>query len=323
MSALELFHFIRPAWLWLLLPAGLVTWSAWRRQDPMRGWRMVIAPELLEHLAISRKERQSRLRPVYLLGACWLLGILAMAGPTWEKEPTPFTEDTAALFIVLKVTPDMLAEDIRPNRLKRSTQKISDLLALRPGTRTGLIAYAGSAHLVMPLTTDPGIIEYFAGELDPDVMPKPGDDPLAAISLARQRLAESGLPGSIVLIADSFDPAFVPELADETRDGGADVFVLAVAAGPDVVPPPGSPPAPALDENSMKDAAGAGGGSLVLVTPDDSDVRQLNARLERSIATAPPQEGERWKDAGWWLVVLFSFLVLAFFRRGGAVAVSS
>jgi len=36
--AWELFHFLRPAWLLLLLPAGLVTWSILQRQDPMRSW---------------------------------------------------------------------------------------------------------------------------------------------------------------------------------------------------------------------------------------------------------------------------------------------
>ena len=318
---LELFHFLRPGWLWLLLPAALVTWSAWRRQDPMLGWRKVIAPGLLEHLAISKQERRSRLRPVFLLGFCWFFGILAMAGPAWEKEPSPFTEDQAALFVILKVTPDMLAEDIQPSRLSRAKQKISDLLALRPGTSTGLIAYAGSAHLVMPLTTDPDIVSFFAAELNPDVMPVAGDEPLRAVELAWSRLQDSGLPGSIVLVADSVDSSFAAGLKDLKTPSNPDVYILGMAAGPEVIPPPGSPPAPALDEKTLEQAARAGGGSLVLVTADDADVRRLNSRIERSIASAPPQEGERWKDMGYYLVVIFSFFFLAFFRRGGAVAV--
>jgi len=321
--ALDLFHFLRPAWLLLLVPAGLITWSIWRRQDPMRGWRAVIAPELLQHLAISPRQRKSRLRPIYLLGACWLLGILAMAGPSWEKEPSPFTEDQSALFVVLKVTPDMLAEDIQPSRLIRAQQKIADLLKLLPGSSTGLIAYAGSAHLVMPLTTDPDIIGYFAAELAPDVMPVPGDEPLQAVGLARQRLQASGLPGSIVLITDSVDPTFTEGLKKSAATGSPELFILGMAAGPGVVPPPGSPPAPALDEESLKQAARAGGGSLFLVSPDDSDIRSLSKSIERSFATAPPQEGERWNDAGYYLLVLFSLLALGFFRPGGAVSLGS
>lgn len=319
----ELFHFLRPAWLLLLLPAALVTWSILQRQDPMRSWKVVIAPELLEHLAIRKEERRSQFRPVFGLAAAWLFGIVALAGPSWEKEPTPFTEDQAALFIVMKVTPEMLAEDIQPNRLKRSVQKINDLLALRPGTNTGLVAYAGSAHLVMPLTSDPAIIGFFASELTPDVMPVPGDDPVQAVELAQKRLRASGLPGSVVLVTDSIDSAFIPGLAEATNSGGADVHILAVAGGPEVVPPAGSPPAPALDEAAMRKAAKAGGGALVLVTPDDTDVRQLSAQIEHSIAAAPVQEGERWKDMGYYMVAALFILVLPFFRRGGAVAVST
>ena len=319
----ELFHFLRPAWLLLLLPAALVTWSILQRQDPMRSWKAVIAPELLEHLAIRKDERRSPFRPVFVLAAVWLFGILALAGPSWEKEPTPFTEDQAALFIVMKVTPEMLAEDIQPNRLKRSVQKISDLLALRPGTKTGLIAYAGSAHLVMPLTADPDIISFFASELTPDVMPVPGDEPVRAVELAQKRLQASGLPGSIVLVADFIDPAFAAGLANTANGGAADVHILAMAGGPEVVPPAGSPPAPALDEEAMAKAAKAGGGALVLVTPDDTDVRQLSARIEHSIAAAPVQEGERWKDMGYYMVAALFILVLPVFRRGGAVSVST
>ena len=320
MIALELFHFLRPGWLLLLAPAGLVVWSILRRQDPMRSWKAVIAPGLLEHLAVRRDSQRSRLRPVVLLAAAWFTGILAVAGPSWEKEPTPFTEDLAALFIVLKVTPEMLAEDIQPSRLQRAAQKISDLLALRPGTSTGLVAYAGSAHLVMPLTSDPEVIRFFASELKPDVMPVPGDDPEAAVALAQRRLQESGLPGSIVLIADYIDPSAAPGLAVK---GGADVHILAMAGGADVVAPPDSPPAPSLDLDAMKLAAKAGGGSLVRVTPDETDVQQLNADIEHSIAAAPAQEGERWKDAGYYLLFLLLLLVIPFFRKGGAVSLNS
>ena len=84
--------------------------------------------------------------------------------------------------------------------------------------------------------------------------------------------------------------------------------------------PPGSPPAPYLDEGAMRGAARAGGGSYVAVTPDDSDLRQLAARIERSIASAPAQEGERWKDAGYYLLWPLLFVFLLFWRKGGGVA---
>jgi len=322
-SLLETFHFIRPGWLLLTLPAALVIWAILRRQDPLRSWQAVIAPELLSHLVVRSEVRRGRLRPALLLGFAWLLGIIALAGPAWKKEPTPLTEDLAALFIVLKVTPEMLAQDVQPSRLQRSAQKIGELLALRPGIHTGLIAYAGSAHLVMPLTSDPEVIAFFASELAPEVMPQAGDDPAQAVALANRRLQASGLPGSIVLVADHVEPEQSQELARIRAEGGADMHVYAMAAGPDVSVPSGSPPAAALDPSAMARAAKAGGGSLVVVTPDDRDIRQLASRIDRSIEAAPLLEGERWVDFGYWLLPFFIPLVLLFWRPGGAVALQS
>jgi Ca-activated chloride channel family protein len=317
---LSLFHFLRPAWLLLLIPAFILSWVILKRQDPLRPWRKIMAPNLLAHLLITDKVKQQRIRPTYIMVSCWVLGIFALAGPSWEKEASPFAEDQAALFIVLKVTPQMLAQDIQPSRLQRATQKIDDLLALRPGTRTGLIAYAGSAHLVMPLTSDSAIILEFARELEPGVMPVNGDEPVAAIELAQQRLKNSGLPGSVLLISDSIDPAQQEGLAAAYREAEVKVQLYAMSAGPEVVPPVDSPPAPALDKPAMQAAADAMGGDLVLATADDADVRRLNANIERSISRAPAQDGERWKDEGYLVLPLLILLCLTFFRTGGAVA---
>jgi Ca-activated chloride channel family protein len=319
---LDTFHFLRPAWLLMLPPAGLVVWSVLRRQDPARTWKQLIDPQLLEHLVVRGDARRSRFRPVYILAAAWLVGTIALAGPAWEREPNPLLEDQSALFIVVKVAPEMLAEDIQPSRLRRAVQKIGDLLQLRPGARTGLIAYAGSAHLVVPLTSDPEVISFFATELEPDLMPVAGDEPVQALALADRRLEASGLPGSIVMVADSVDPLLVGEIEALRESGSADIHVFAVAAGPEVVPPAGSPPAPALDESAMQAVARAGGGTLVRITPDDTDLQQLASRIERSIASAPVQEGERWKDAGYYLAWLIALLLLPLFRRGGGVALS-
>jgi hypothetical protein len=73
----------------------------------------------------------------------------------------------------------------------------------------------------------------------------------------------------------------------------------------------------------MERAARAGGGSLVLVSPDDRDIRQLADRIDRSIAAAPLVEGERWVDFGYWIVPFFIPLGLLFWRPGGAVALQS
>ena len=320
LNSLSQFHFLRPAWLLLLIPAGFLMWSVYQRSDSLRAWKKVITPRLLEHLLLREGGEDGRWRPVYMLGFAWLAGILALAGPSWQMQASPFSEDQAAMFIVVKVTPDMLAQDIQPSRLQRSVLKIHDLLELKKDIRTGLIAYAGSAHLVMPLTSDASIINSFAEALEPGIMPRDGDEPAEAITLANQRLKKAAVPGSIVLITDAIDSSQIAALKSIRKRGGAEVHILAMAAGPEVIPPPGSYPAPALDLGSLREAARAMGGSVTTVTPDKRDIESLSSKIERSISHAPASEGQQWQDSGSYLLALLALIMLTFFRRGGSVA---
>src|SRR5262249_14395046 len=155
------------------------------------------------------------------------LGVLALAGPTWEREPAPFAEDKAVLVIVVKVTRSMQSQDVQPTRLARATEKIRDLLAQRPGAKTALFAYAGSAHRVMPLTSDAGIIDAFAGELAPDVMPVEGSRAGDALIAADETVKKAGQAGWVLWIADGASPDEMRALETYRDEGRTPVTVLA------------------------------------------------------------------------------------------------
>ncbi len=320
LTSLQQFHFLRPAWLILLLPAAFLTWNVYKRSDSLRAWKRVINPRLLPHLLLEEGENSGRWKPSYMMAIGWLVGILALAGPSWQMQTSPFSEDQAALFIVIKVTPEMLAQDIQPSRLQRSVMKVHDLLEIKADIRTGLIAYAGSAHLVMPLTSDAGIINTFTAALEPDVMPLEGEETAQAIALASQRLRRAGVPGSVVLITDRVDNSQLNELKRIQQRDAIEVHILAMAAGPEVIPP-GSYPAPPLELDSLKAAAEAMSGTVTTVTADKSDVERLSSRIERSISSAPATEGQQWKDQGYYLLFILALFMLSFFRKGGAVSV--
>jgi Ca-activated chloride channel homolog len=301
-TALSQFHFLRPWWLLALVPALWLIWMIRRHQDAARPWRGVIADHLLPHLLMEGGP-QRRLQPVHLLLPIRLLTTLALSGPTWQREPAPFAEDEAALVIAVEVTPMMQAQDIQPSRLERAAQKVRDLLAEWPGTHTALVAYAGSAHLVMPLTRDADLIARFAAELSPAIMPIEGDVPAEALALAGQQLRKSDLRGSILLITDGVPAEQLPQLGAYRKSGTAPVQLLAVAAPPGLPVPPDSPPAPALDRPALDKSAEALDATLTLVSPDDRDVRWLARHTKTSlVSTSAEQSGERWKNAGYWLV---------------------
>ena len=190
-------HFLRPAWLWGLVPVAVLFLVLSRRSDPRRRWKPMIAPHLLDHLTIRPRGRVW-IRPIHQVTAAAALACVAVAGPTWEREVSPFAEDTAPLVIALDLSQTMDAIDVQPTRLERAKQKIRDLLALRTGARTALIVYAGSAHTVLPPSTDAAMFETFLDGLSTSIMPSPGKDPSAALSLADSILARDSVPGSIL-----------------------------------------------------------------------------------------------------------------------------
>ncbi|NJN47631.1 MAG: VWA domain-containing protein [Candidatus Competibacteraceae bacterium] len=292
-----------------------------QRADRNALWRNLVAPHLLDHLLIGGQQQRQTLAPVWLLGLTWATIIIALAGPAWQHEPAPFAEERAALVIALKAAPSMLAQDVLPSRLERAVHKIGDLVERRPGALTALIAYAGSAHRVMPLTRDGKIIAQFAAELTPEIMPRDGDDPLAAIDLALNEFERAAVPGSVLLITDGLPADSDSSVAERAQAAGISLHVLAVAAGPEVAPPPGSPPAPALDREAGQAASRALGASWTEVSVDDSDVAALERAFETRIAQAESEESQ-WRDAGYLLLPLIVCFALVWFRRGWRLEVA-
>jgi Ca-activated chloride channel family protein len=304
-AALADVHMLRPLWLLALLPALGLFLLERRTADAGARWAGRIDPELLEHLVVGGETRRV-VTPNLVLLVAWIIAAIAAAGPAWQREPSPFADAKSPVVVVLKVTPSMKAADLAPTRLDRARQKLADLLALREGAMTGLVAYAGSAHLVLPPTADTAVVTAMAGALDPAIMPKEGDDLEGALQLAHRALAGTGRAGSILVVTDSVSPAAVAELAP----GEDEVTVLAVAPEPMVEA-----------DDGLADAARAIDATVVPTTVDQSDLAKLAARLDRAgELRAVAGEGSRWKDAGIWLTPLLALIVLCWFRRGFVLA---
>ena len=295
------FHFLRPYWLFSLIPAILIWWKLFRRQDARSAWQALIAPHLLDHLLVGRHQ-QAHLWPIHLLFVVWLLMIIALSGPTWKKMPSPFAADRAGMMVVLKVTPSMMAEDVPPSRLSRAKHKLHDLIKRRQGAATGLIAYAGSAHLVMPLTRDGDIIDAMAQGLAPDIMPVEGDALSAALKMAATNIQNAGTAGTIVVMADTV----APQARGVTLKGG--IQFLAVKAAGTATDPGMTAAAKHLDAQ------------IVDLSVDSMDVGDLVRRAaRRPIRVTSAQDGAHWKDAGYFLLPVIFLMSLLWARRGWTV----
>ncbi|MFE1598307.1 VWA domain-containing protein [Methylobacterium sp. ID0610] len=305
-GALADFHFLRPWALLLLAPAAALGWLTRGQAETTTRWRAVIAPDLLPLLTASGGER-SRITPATMLAVLWGLGTIAVAGPTWAREPAPFAAPPPPVMLVLRVTPSMQATDVAPSRAERARQKLSDLLALREGAAAGLVAYSGSAHLVLPPTPDKAVLVSMLQAMAPAVMPVEGDRLAEAVALAARTLAGGGEGGSILILADAVEPSQGDLLRAAGGAGGPPAMLWAMV--------------PAAQASlALGDAAAALEASLVPLSADDADVRRIARRLDTARAAARDPASERWAETGYWLTPLLAALVAAWFRRGWVLA---
>jgi Ca-activated chloride channel family protein len=318
------FHFLRPLWLWLFVPAALVVWLFHRRDDPERPWRGIVAPHLLPHLLVGRGGR-FRLRPAHRVAAFLIVATLAVAGPTWQREPPPFVQDKAPLVVALDLSRTMDAIDVSPSRLARGQQKIRDLLALREGARTALLAYAGSAHVVLPLTEDRRILETYLEALATGLMPKPGKDAPRALAAAEELLAKEPVAGTILFVTDGISKAQVPAFVAQKAKSRTQIAVLGVGTseggplrdGKGFLTEGGRRVVATLDREGLLALARDAGAFVATATLDDKDVARIQRGVQSHMETAVQNDpGARYRDFGWYLTPALALLGALWFRRG-------
>lgn len=326
---LTAFHFIRPGWLWMLVPAVLFPFVWLRRNDVSHRWRGMIAPELLEHLIVGESTRE-RVRPVHLLGLMIGLGAIALAGPTWQTEAPPFNQDQAPLVIVLELAHSMDATDVRPTRLGRSKQKILDLAHARKGARTGLVVFADSAHLVVPPTEDPALLELYVPALSSSLMPRDGKNATAGLLEAEHLLDRDPVAGTIVFISDGFDEHHAAAFVAAAKGIRHQLLWLAVGSdanapiraddGSIAMDPDGHPLLGTFDVKAIRDVANQADIPIASLRADDDDIAWVRRRAQAYLAQIEAsQMTPRWKESGYWLVLPLLVLGLWSFRKGWSV----
>lgn len=329
------FVLLRPWWLLALLALPLL-WFALRADGgAQRSWARAIDAHLLKHLLAGSEV--PRRWPLALLGGGWLIACVALAGPAWERLPTPLYRNQAARVIALELSPSMLAADLKPNRLTRARFAIRDLLDTLGDGQVALLGYAGDAFVVAPMTDDAATVRNLLAELEPGVMPVGGNATAIAIRRGVELIRQSGGGGGeLLLVCDAVSGDAV-SAAREAAQQGVRVSVLAVgtAAGAPVSLPQGDfwkdtngdIVVPRLDAERLRGVADAGGGRFVQL--DSGTAANLTTLLATAASTASPGgaaadvagvESAQWRDRGPWLALLLLPLALAGFRRGWLLA---
>ena len=310
------FHFLRPYWLLAFISIVYIIRAFSLRDDSLAQWRSLMSAQILSHLTVSGNNNNwlspQKMSLILAIPLC-----IVLMGPTWQQQPSPFSENNAALIIALDVSKTMEQGDVQPSRLLRAKQKIIELLELRGDSKTALIAFAGSAHVVMPITNDREMIRHFLDALNEKVMPVSGKLPEAIIPLADNLLATSNVPGTVLLIGDGATGNTVKSFKEFFDKQGAQLLVWGIgksaqseeesaALTTDIIP---------LQLEQLKALTSESNGRLILMSDDNSDVNRVNNYIKHNLVIVD-DNSRPWHDSGYPMVFVVAGIFLFWFRKG-------
>ncbi len=323
----DLFHFLRPQWLWLFIPVGMLVFlGLWGRKSKQI-WQKAIASHLRPFMII-KGNRFATTGPLMVFSVVSSLMILSAAGPTWKKVDVPGAKSEAILLVALDLSPSMLVDDVSPNRLERAKFKIRDLLEANPGSKVGLMVYAGTAHQVVTPCVDYKLITYQLESLSPGIMPAAGTNLRAALAMADTMLSRTEAPSTLFLVTDNLeqgDAGLIGAFASQTGNG-VEILALATLQG-------GRIPARVkgtyekengefvfskLDQNILFELQKMPGihVNTLSMENDDMDVIAKNVRENLEFRTTDEESEEDWEEMGFLLLWPAILLFLFWFRRG-------
>ncbi|MFR0693549.1 tetratricopeptide repeat protein [Enterobacterales bacterium AE_CKDN230030158-1A_HGKHYDSX7] len=314
-------HFLHPWWLVgaaLCLVLGVLGRN---RRSTRSEWYRVIDSKLAPALIRSHWGRYS-LGAVDLLWLMLLLGMLALSGPTWNRQLPDELQDQAAVVVVLGNQPSMYAGDIAPNRSRAAKAKIQALRQLMPQSSFSVIVYANTAHLVIPLTRDDSFFDLFLQPLEPDIMPKAvvSRSGLAlALDRARQIAGTADMPVNVILMTDSLPAQERADLGQFQKEfPSLEVLIIGTAEGgplrfaPGGLTATGGTQVPLDDFAALKEA----GMNVTSIATDDRDVAWLARHIRGAIEQSRDSDAHwHWQDSGYWLVLLMLPLGLLLCRQ--------
>lgn len=321
-------EWLRPLWLLAVPVLAWLLWRLWHRERQSGRWQLLLPAAFHQALLKGGSGRSSKL-PWLALGIAWLLAVLALLGPSWQRVEQSNQKPADPLVILLELTPQMLATDGRPNRLEQTRRKLLDLLEARRDAQTAIIVYAGSAHSLVPLSDDLATSRNLLEALKPSLMPEPGRRADLAVARALQLIDQAQLgQGRLLLIGSALDEEERSGIQQALQKRSVPLLVLGVGSreGAPVAQEDGSflkdsrgaILIPRLDVRSLRETAEAHGGRYAAMRLDDEDLRRLGLLegTQTMRAAGEPTLLDSYVDQGYWLLLPLLLLAACAGRRG-------
>ena len=168
--------FEHPTWLLgllLLLPLALLEWRALGRAN--RSVKTLLGPRPLPGLLLQLRPRQRETALALRLSAVALLA-LGAAGPQWGREAVRRQSQGSDVVFVIDVSASMETRDVPPSRMEEARREAVALLGHLAGNRVGVVAFAGDAVRLCPLTLDQAAVRLTLETIGPGTVSEPGSD---------------------------------------------------------------------------------------------------------------------------------------------------
>ncbi len=250
---------------------------------------------IIQRLISSWSPRRYWLKNIFFLLAIAML-LTSWANPQWGMRKEKTKVKSSDIVIALDISQSMLAEDISPNRMERSKFFVSELIKKLRGDRIGLIFFAGSAYLQMPLTNDYASAQTFVQSANPRQAGTQGTVIADAIKLSEKVFGEESKgQKALVIISDGENhESEAIEAARDAREKGITVFTLGIGTESGAMIPVtvngrkvfktdqnGNAIRSALNSDNLVDIADAGSGEFYMIDQSLSALPELDARLEK------------------------------------------
>ena len=322
------FTFIRPAVLWLLIPALALFFIAFIKHKKQSADNL-IAPHLAPFIMNESNTKASQ--PLWLVAVFCCLAIIFSAGPSFEEKQVPVFQSKSARVIVMDMSYSMYSTDIAPNRLMQSRFKALDMIELFKEGDTALVAYAGSAFTISPLTNDATTLTNLIPSLSPDIMPDKGSNVLAGLDMAKELLTQAGyIDGDIILVTDGIDQEEQSDITSFTSNSSyrLNIYGVGTEQGAPIKLPEGGflkdsygqIVIPTINISRLKSLATRSGGKFALYQPSSSDIATFAPSANSELLKGEKQSHALWRiDAGIYGLLILLPLGLYLFRSAAFV----
>jgi Ca-activated chloride channel homolog len=280
--------FTDPLWLWGLLAIPSLALLDWRAvAGATRALQRLVGERETHPLLAQRMPRSRVVGQALRLGALFLL-ILGAASPEWGREQVRRASTGSDLALVMDVSASMDARDVPPSRLDEAKREALAVLDRVTGSRVAVVAFAGDAVRLCPLTQDLAAVRLTLESLTSGSVSEPGTDLGKALRKARGLMPSgSREEQAVVLWTDGEDLEHGGRAAiDEVAASGVRVFAVGVGTRPGEVVPVLDPEGRATD--IKRDDAG----NAVRSRLDEPLLRRLASRTHGAYFDASRPGGE-------------------------------